>query len=631
MNLTETPEQNIGNFGLISERSERQKLVPEEVALQGVINPHALAIASNFGALNYQELNDRADKLTNALVALGIKPNDVVALCLQRSPAMLVAALAILKAGGAYLPLNPADPAHRLNFLIEDACADVLITSKQIKSKPAKSLRHVLYVDELGRLLGPEKLVEPAGKPHTIAASDLAYVIYTSGSTGQPKGVEITHEGLSNLVEWHRKNFEVTSQDRATQLARIVFDAAVWEVWPYLASGASVHLPPEDLLNNPQALRDWLVAQEITISFVPTPMAERLLSIEWPAKTSLRALLTGGDVLHRSPPAALPFALVNNYGPTECTVVATSCVVPPNLSTEQLPPIGAPITNTRVLILDTFLRPVPAGTPGELYIGGPGVARGYRNRPDLTVERFINDPFEPSERLFRTGDLVQSLPNGQLAFLGRLDEQVKIRGFRIEPHEIIVALDAHPAIAQSTVVAQEISGEERRLVAYFVPNEGSEVTLSQLRDFLSSRLPDYMMPAAFVKMETLPLTTNGKIDRSALPPANENTILRDPIQAAPESDLEKAVTGILAPLLGVTEVDLNANFFSLGGHSLLGTQLIARLRDAFGVDLPLRSVFEAPTVAGLAAQIDRLLLEKLENMSEAEAERLVGAAQTAYV
>jgi len=631
MNLTKTLEHNTSSGGLVSVESERRKLVPEEVTLQGVLNPHALAIASNYGEVNYQELNERADQLTNALVSLGIKPNDVVALCLQRSPAMLVGALAILKAGAAYLPLNPLDPAQRLSFLLEDACADVLITSRQNKLEPGQSSRYVLYVDELGHLLGPEKFAAPAGTPQTIATSDLAYVIYTSGSTGQPKGVEITHEGLSNLVQWHRKNFEVSSQDRATQLARIVFDAAVWEVWPYLVSGASIHLPPEDLLNNPEALRDWLVAQNISITFVPTPMTERLLSIEWPAKTSLRALLTGGDVLHRAPPVNLPFQIVNNYGPTECTVVATSCVVAPNGSTEQLPPIGTPISNTRVRIFDTLLRPVPAGTPGELYIGGPGVARGYRNRPDLTVEKFIKDPFDPSERLFRTGDLVQSLPNGQLAFLGRLDEQIKIRGFRIEPHEIIAVLDAHPAIAQSTVVVQGTNGEERRLVAYFVSRNGSEVTLSQLRDFLTSRLPDYMVPAAFVRLEDLPLTTNGKVDRSALPPANETNVLRDQIQATPESDLEKAVAGILAPLLGVSQVDLNANFFSLGGHSLLGTQLIARLRDAFGVDLPLRSVFEAPTVAGLAAQIDRHLLAKLENMSEAEAERLLGAGLPAYV
>jgi amino acid adenylation domain-containing protein len=631
MNLTKTREQNLPNTSSSAlSCCEQPSLVPDEVAHQSNVTPDAIAIESTYGSLTYRQLNTRADELTHALIRLGIKPNDAVALCLKRSPAMVVGALAVLKAGGAYLPLNPSDPAQRLGFLLEDASANILITTKETRWDTGSSPGHVLYVDEQGRLLESEKLDQPSKMRRPVTFSDLAYVIYTSGSTGQPKGVEITHEGLSNLVQWHRTNFNVSCRDRATQLARIVFDAAVWEVWPYLTCGASIHLTPDELINDPEALRDWLVNKGITITFIPTPMAERLLSLPWPAKTALRALLTGGDVLHRSPPAHLPFALINNYGPTECAVVATSCLVAPNGSTEHMPPIGTPIHNTRVHILDPSLHPVPAGTPGELYIGGPGVARGYRNRPGLTEERFIADPFNQSQRLFRTGDLVQSLPDGQLAFLGRVDEQIKIRGFRIEPHEIITALDAHPAIAQSTVIAQEIAGEERRLAAYFVSNNGSEVTLKELRDFLSSRLSDYMVPAVFVKLEALPLTPNGKIDRAALPIANETNILRDEIQTHPESDLEKAVAGILAPLLGVPQVDLNANFFSLGGHSLLGTQLIARLRDAFGVDLPLRSVFEAPTVAGLAAEIDRLLLAKLESMSDAEAERLLGSGQSAY-
>jgi len=630
MNLTKTRAQNVDSTSPSLLSCGQSTLVPDEVAHQGIVTPDAIAIESTYGSLNYQQLNERADELTEALIQLGAKPNDVVALCVPRSPAMVVGALAVLKAGSAYLPLNPSDPAQRLSFLLEDAGADILITTKATGWDNRSFPGHVLYIDEQGRLLEHGKLERPGALRPQVKFSDLAYVIYTSGSTGQPKGVEITHEGLSNLVQWHRTNFNVSCRDRATQLARIVFDAAVWEIWPYLTCGACIHLTPDELINNPEALRDWLVTKGITITFIPTPMAERLLSIPWPAKTALRALLTGGDVLHRSPSAQLPFALINNYGPTECAVVATSCLVSPNGSTEHMPPIGAPIRNTRVYILDPSLQAVPAGTPGELYIGGSGLARGYRNRPGLTQERFIADPFNQSQRLFRTGDLVQTLPDGQLAFLGRVDEQIKIRGFRIEPHEIITALDAHPAIAQSTVIAQEIGGEERRLAAYFVSNNGSEVTLKELRDFLNLRLPDYMVPAVFVKLEALPLTPNGKIDRAALPIANETNSLRDEIQNHPESDLEKAVAGILAPLLGVAQVDLHANFFSLGGHSLLGTQLIARLRDAFGVDLPLRSVFESPTVAGLAAEIDRLLLAKLESMSDAEAEHLLGSGQSAY-
>jgi amino acid adenylation domain-containing protein len=605
--------------------------VPQQVTFQGQIRPDALAIQSSFGSLTYAELNQRADQLANTLIALGVKPDILVGLCFQRSPAMLVAALAVLKAGGVYLPLSQSDPVHRLSFMLQDSNTEVLLTTREVRLEDTKGLRRIIYLDELGRMLEPQAVTQTNVLP-AITPSNLAYVIYTSGSTGQPKGVEITHRGLSNLVDWHRCTFKVHPDDRATQLARIVFDAAVWEVWPYLTMGASIHLPPEERLNDPEALRDWLVEQRITISFVPTPLAERLLSIRWPEETALRTLLTGGDALHRWPPDDLPFALVNNYGPTECTVVATSCFIRSNGSGNKLPPIGEPITNARLYILDPALRPVAAGTPGELYIGGPGVARGYRNRPELTAEKFVSNPFsaDRSERLFKTGDLVQSSANGQTMFLGRLDEQIKVRGFRIEPHEIVAALDSHPEIAQSAVMTQDVPGQDRRLVAYLVQNSGVQLSVSALRDFLSSKLPDYMIPSTFVRLESLPLTSNGKVDRAALPAANEENSLRDEIFDPPETDLEKIVADILGPLLGVKELDVHANFFSLGGHSLLGTQLIARLRDAFGVELPLRSIFEAPTVSGLAVEIDRLLLEKLERMSDAQAESLLNARQSAY-
>ena len=321
---------------------------------------------------------------------------------------------------------------------------------------------------------------------------------------------------------------------------------------------------------------------------------------------------------------------MNNYGPTECAVVATSGLVSTQRSENRLPPIGRSIANTRVYLLDESMREVPVGTPGEIYIGGLGVARGYRNRPDLTAERFVPNPFEGDiSRLFKTGDCAQTLADGQIAFLGRFDEQIKIRGFRIEPNEIVAALNEHPAVSQSVVVAREIAQGDSRLVAYFVPRSCRIATVSELRDFLSARLPAYMVPAMFVTIQTIPLTPNGKVDRAALPEPDASNTLGEDVFHAPRTEVEQAVAGILAPLLGVERVDVEANFFALGGHSLLGIQLISRLRDALGVELSLRTVFEAPSVAELSAEIERLLCAKLEAMSEEEVQRTLSLAEKA--
>jgi acyl-CoA synthetase (AMP-forming)/AMP-acid ligase II/acyl carrier protein len=408
------------------------------------------------------------------------------------------------------------------------------------------------------------------------------------------------------------------------------FDAAVWEIWPYLTAGASLHIPAEEKLKDPEAFQSWMISQGLTISFVPTPMTERLLALRWPAETKLRMVLTGGDTLHNYPTPDLPFLLVNNYGPTECAVVATSGLVPARRSENRLPSIGRPITNTQVYILDEAMREVPAGTPGEIYIGGLGVARGYRNRPELTAERFIPNPFNgDGTRLFKTGDCAQTLPDGELAFLGRFDEQIKIRGFRIEPNEIVAALNEHPAVSQSVIVAREITEGDNRLVAYFVPKAGHIATVSELREFLGARLPAYMVPAMYVTLDTIPLTPNGKVDRNALPAPDASNTLGEDVFHAPQTEIEQIVAGILAPLLGVERVDVEANFFALGGHSLLGIQLISRLRDSLGVELSLRTVFEAPSVAELSAEIERLLCAKLQSMSEEEVQRTLGLAEKA--
>ncbi|PYJ76811.1 MAG: non-ribosomal peptide synthetase, partial [Verrucomicrobia bacterium] len=510
------------------------------------------------------------------------------------------------KAGGAYLPLDPTYPAAWLTFFLDDGQVPVVVAGQRIKERVPKGVYQTILLDDLGRVADFPPLAQSAPAKAAATPKNLAYVIYTSGSTGQPKGVEIAHESLLNLVHWHQQAFGVKSADRASQVANVGFDAAVWEMWPYLATGASLYFAEDETVSDPESLRDWLVAQRITISFIPTPIAEHLLKLPWPSETALRTMLTGADTLHGYLPVGLPFLLVNNYGPTECTVVATSGPVHSNDSTHELPPIGCPIVNTQVYILDESGKQVPMETAGELHIGGMGVARGYRNRPELTAQRFIPNPFgaKPGERLFKTGDLARLLSDGQIAFLGRIDEQVKVRGFRVEPNEVTATLNEHPHIQQSVVVAREVAPGDTRLIAYFVAVPQSHPTLGELRDFLGARLPDFMVPATFVRLEKLPLTANGKVDRMSLP-------------APEDTKLER--------LLELEHVDVDENFFSLGGHSLLGAQLVARLRDTFGIEMPLRVIFEAPSVAELSSEIDRLLVAKVEAMSEKEVQRLLNS------
>jgi len=577
----------------------------EWVRAQATTTPTALALTAGSDTLTYGELDSRANRLANHLRSLGVGADVLVGLCLPRTLDMVVGALGILKAGGAYVPMDPAYPPARLAFMLDDAHAPALITDSRVAQQLPTAKTRLVFPDAREIVAQP-----PSAPPIAHAPTDLAYVIYTSGSTGRPKGVEITHQGLANLVSWHVEAFSVTAADRAGHVAGLGFDAAVWELWPYLAVGASVHLADEDTRNSADLLWAWLLAQRISISFVPTPLADRLLEVrlQWPCDSALRIVLTGGDTLHHYPPLGLPFVLVNNYGPTECTVVATSGAVLPSSSPTSLPPIGRPITNAEIHLLDERLQPVPAGATGEIYIGGAGVARGYHNRPDLTADRFLPDPFSaaPGGRLYKTGDLGRLLPDGQIAFLGRIDDQIKIRGYRIEPDEIVRALDQHPDIRASTVVARQDSGGEKRLVAYVVSDAECDPSPVGLRDFLGGLLPEYMIPTAFVRLAALPLTAHGKIDRAALPEPDPANTLQDAGSTEPGTETEQRVAEMVGELLNLEAIALEDNFFLLGGHSLLGAQLIARLRQAFGVDITLRSLFEAPTIAALAAELDRL-------------------------
>ena len=586
--------------------------VPRLVATRATERAEDVAVVTGDQRLTYGELDTRATHLAHHLRGLGVGRDVLVGLCLPRSSDMVVAALAILKAGGAYVPLDPSSPPDRLAFALNDAAAPVLITNSRLAPELARGTRASVVMDAWAPSVADagQATFDPLPDP---APTDLAYVIYTSGSTGTPKGVAVSHEGLTNLVEWHNDAFAVTARDRASHVAGLGFDAAVWELWPYLVAGASVYLADDLTRTSADDLREWLLARRITIAFIPTPLAERLLAstAPWPSTTALRLVLTGGDTLHRYPAPGLPFTLVNNYGPTETTVVATSGPVAPNAAPSAPPTIGRPIANTRVYLLDDQLRPVAPGEAGEICVGGPGVARGYVNRPDLTAAKFVPDPFsiDPGARLYRTGDVGRLLANGEIAFLGRTDDQIKIRGYRIEPGEIASLLDTHREIAASVVVAHRDGPDDVRLVAY-VASDSRELTPAGLRAFLADRLPDYMLPATFVRLDALPVTAHGKIDYAALPAPGPLDALYDDPETAPRTDTEAQIAEILCDLLHLDEIDVEDNFFMLGGHSLLGAQLIARLRDAFGVRIALRALFEAPTAAALAAEVERLTAEE---------------------
>jgi amino acid adenylation domain-containing protein len=589
--------------------SQRTACVHEFVAQRAAENPNALAVSSGPEELSYVELDRRANRLANYLRSVGVERNVVVGLYLDRSPAMVVAALAILKAGGAYVPLDPIHPVQRLAYMVRDANASIVVSmTPWAEGFPAGGWQ-VITLDG-----DAEKIAVQSDRPPEsgVGCDDLAYIIYTSGSTGQPKGVELIHSGLANLVGWHGRAFQVTSADRASAQSALGFDAAVWEMWAYLATGASVHLADDVVRNDAAALRDWIVSRGITIAFAATVMAERLLRLDWPAETALRFLLTGADTLKAYPSARLPFVLVNNYGPTECTVVSTSGIVPAGGSMNQAPSIGRAIEGVEIYILDEQQQPVAEGA-GEIYIGGAGVGRGYRNLPALTADRFVSNPFsaEPGARVYRTGDLGRWLPNGEIAYLGRLDEQVKIRGYRVEPSEVSTVLGQHPAVQASLVVATEDEPGEKQLVAYLVLSPGATVSATALREYLRQRVPEYMVPAAFVAIPSLPVTEQGKVDRRALPSVNRNR-LSDEAYVEPRTLVEEELVKILAPLLKLERVGVNDNFFLLGGHSLLGTQVIARVSETFGVDLTLLKLFDHPTVAEMSAEIENMILAKVE-------------------
>jgi amino acid adenylation domain-containing protein len=563
--------------------------------------PGSVAVRAQDGTLTYLELWQRAERLARHLRRLGVRPGDLVGQCVERSASLVVGALAAFRAGAAYVATDPAYPDERLRWMLDDADVAAVVTDRRNAGR-ALGDRATVVLGPGGELPADVNADDDDPLPPSPQSTDLAYVVYTSGSTGHPKGVMVEHRGLANLIAWHRDAFGLTDADHCTQIASPGFDAAVWEVWPALAAGATLHVVPEELRRDPLGLRDWMIDERITVSFVPTAVAESLIAVPWPPDAPLRHLLTGGDALTRRPTADLGFEVVNNYGLSETAVVATSGTVDPDASGP--PSIGRPIDGVLAEVVDDALTPVTPGEPGELLIGGVAVARGYLHRDDLTAERFIEDA---RGRWYRTGDRVALRPDGGLDFLGRADDQLSVRGFRVEPAEIVAALDAHPAIDASAVLGVGAGGADLELVAYTVAGNGDRPDDAELSAFVSTRLPKNMVPTRYVWLPELPLTPHGKLDRDALHAAATQD--RRPAAAStarpPETSIERTVASVVAELLSVEEVGMDENFFLLGGHSMLGAQLIVRLEDLLDVEISLRYLFDHPTPAEIAEEVKR--------------------------
>ena len=560
--------------------------------------PDRLAVAAAGRTLTYRELDQAGQAIADLLVQRGIGPDMVVGVCLGSSIDRIAALVGVLKSGAGYAPVDQALPAERIAFILADSGAPICLTeTRLVPILPAGGPELICLDQPL-----PERPVL-AKPPASVGPDHLAYLVYTSGSTGRPKGVEVPHRALANLVHSWIAAFNVTPADRASPICGPGFDANVAEIWPYLCAGASLHLPDDETRLSPAQLLSWWAAHGITMSIAPTPLAEAILAEPWPADLALRYLFAGGDKLRRRPPVGWPARLMNQYGPSEAAVLVTSGEVLPGPAIPP-PSIGGPFANAKLQVVDSDGRPVPPGEPGELYIGGPGLARGYRNRPDLTAERFIPDPLNPTvgAQVYRTGDRVRLRPDGGYDFLGRLDDQVKLRGYRIELGEIETVLASFDEVAAAVAVVREDQPGLARLVAYLVPAKGRTFEANDLRRRLERVLPGYMIPAAMVPIEAVPLTPNGKPDRAVLPPPRAEHFLRS-AYVPPRTMLERRLAEIWSDVLAVRDVGVNDRFLDLGGHSLVALVILARLRADLGIDLSLGEFLAEPTVARLSAAV----------------------------
>jgi len=606
------PTQRIGSLPLLPTAERHQILdawnatqtpypqdrcIHELVEAQVTRSPDAVAVADEEVTITYAELNRRANRLAHHLQTLRVGPEVRVGLCMERSVEMIVGLLGVLKAGGVYVPLDPRYPQERLTFMQEDAHVAVLLTQRRLlKETPAHGVE-LLYVDDAGDYPLRQCNDNPCSG---VTAANLAYVIYTSGSTGVPKGVMVPHRGLCNVIAARVRTLDTGPEDRLLQFVSFNFDVSIADVFTALVAGGTLCLSTSESLSPGPALIRSLYDRAITTMSLPASILAALPQAALPA---LRTVVVGGepcpaDLVARWGPGR---RLFNEYGPTEATICATATECG---ESSRRPPIGRPIANTQIYLLDRHTQPVPVGVPGEVYIGGIGVARGYLNRPDLTAEQFIPHPFstEPGGRLYKTGDVARYLPTGELEYLGRTDHQVKVRGFRIELGEIETVLSQHPAVQQAVALAQEDMAGHKQVVAYVTSRARQAPVPHDLRRFVQARLPDYMTPAAFVVMDALPVLPNGKVDRRALPTLDDVPRSMETHLEAPRTQIEEVLVGIWAQVLGQAQIGIHDNFFAIGGDSLRSIQVITRAQQA-GLQLTPAHMFQHQTIAELAAVV----------------------------
>jgi amino acid adenylation domain-containing protein len=580
------------------ERADTPLCVHEFFEQQVEVTPGAVALTSRGASLTYHELNERANQLAHYLCEHGVGPESLVGVCLKRSFQMVIAMLAILKAGGAYVPLDPVYPPERLRFMLEDAGLALLLTNQDLLDRLPNHDTKVTCLDVDAGAIAEHSKDNPLSR---VTEQNLAYMIYTSGSTGKPKGVLVQHCGVPNLAKAQASVFGVRPDSRVLQFASISFDASVSEVFKSLLAGAQLYVDSEDqLLTGPDLIR-LLREQAITVVTLPPSVLSTLNAEELPA---LQTLVVAGEAC---PPDLVARwsrgrRFLNAYGPTEITVCATIAECD---DAGGRPPIGRPMSNTQVYVLDSNLQNVATGEAGELYLGGAGIARGYHNRPELTAEKFIPNPFsdEPGSRLYRTGDWGCYRPDGQIEFLGRIDDQVKVRGFRIELAEIETTLSCHAGVKTCVVVAREDARGEKQLVAYVIGEGETAPESARLRNYLKERLPEYMVPAAFVMLENLPLSPNGKIDRLALPAPTRATPNAETGYEAPRTKLERLLAQLWREILFVEHIGRRDKFFEIGGDSLKAARFLNRLQEELGEVVYIVALFDAPTVAELASYL----------------------------
>lgn len=627
------PDEPIARLPVVTAAERRQVLVEwnateadvpdrcvhELIAEQAARTPDAVSVEFDQQPLTYRELDERANQLARYLRERGVAPGAFVGLCVERSLEMAVGILGILKAGGAYVPLDPTYPQERLAFMLGDAAVPVLLTQKRLTAPLAVQNATVVCLDTDWKVINNQPKAPLAERTDL---QQLAYLIYTSGSTGQPRGVMVTHQGLVNHATWSVRQYELTRRDRVLQFSSLSFDIAVEEIFPTWLVGATLVLRAEAAGISGSRFLRWLNDRGVTLMDLPTAFwhewVHELAVLEEPLPPSLRLVIVGGEKA-----LAKTFATwrtivgdhvrwLNTYGPTETTVVATVYEPPRDYDPNVELPIGRPIANTRVYLLDAGQQPVPIGVPGEMYIGGSGVARGYSNQPVLTAERFLHDPFAraPGARMYRTGDLARYNAGGNLEFLGRIDQQVKIRGYRIELDEIAGALCQHPGVRDALVIPCEDRAGQKWLVAYVVPTAEQQLSQEDLRSYLHEKLPEPMVPTQFIYLAAFPLTPNGKVDRTALP-APSREWQREGSHVAPRDPLEHQLVLLWEDLLARQPLGIRDNFFQLGGHSLLAVRLFMRIEKLFGKSLPLAALFKAPTIEQLA-QLLRQDVDQLE-------------------